>query len=471
MIKEKLQMFKRLHLTADLTLTVLAYISAFLIEFTFSAEPHNIVVLFHNHLNLLLAIIPIWGLILLKSPHAYSYRMKNFRFIALNVAKPVFISMGIFIALLMYLGPLIELRGILLLFAGFNIALLYLFRRVILSALHHFRARGYDQKNIIIVGTGHKACEFFDLAKANSEWGINVLGFISENGDRPLNGKSNLVIGDISILPRILNRSPVDEVYIALPTRSLHKVEQLVADCQEQGITAHLTTDFLNTSETFIANNVLGAPVLTFSKVQRRMDMVIIKRIFDIVVSGIALLLLSPVFAIIASAIKLDSRGPVFYRWKVVGHNRKNFIGYKFRSMVEQADKLKVKLMDKNEMKGIVFKMKNDPRITRVGRFLRKYSLDELPQLINVFRGEMSLVGPRPPLQTEIDGFENWQRRKLSVKPGITCLWQVSGRNNITDFNEWVRLDLEYIDKWSLWLDMKILARTIPAVLTGKGAS
>ncbi|MCP4632270.1 MAG: sugar transferase, partial [candidate division Zixibacteria bacterium] len=150
---------------------------------------------------------------------------------------------------------------------------------------------------------------------------------------------------------------------------------------------------------------------------------------------------------------------------------RKAFTGYKFRSMVPSADKLKVKLMDKNEMKGVVFKIKNDPRVTRVGKFLRKYSLDELPQIYNVFKGDMSLVGPRPPLQTEIDGFDNWHRRKLSVKPGITCLWQVSGRNQIKDFDEWVKLDLEYIDRWSLWLDLKILARTIPTVLTGKGAS
>jgi exopolysaccharide biosynthesis polyprenyl glycosylphosphotransferase len=195
-----------------------------------------------------------------------------------------------------------------------------------------------------------------------------------------------------------------------------------------------------------------------------------LKRFFDIVVAGILLTLLCPLFAFIALIIKLTSpEGPIFYRWKVVGLGERPFTGYKFRTMVPDADKLKDQLLNRNEMQGPVFKMKDDPRITPVGRFLRKYSLDELPQLWSVFKGDMSLVGPRPPLQSEWVQFESWQRRKLSVKPGITCLWQIAGRSEIHNFDEWVRLDLEYIDNWSLWLDFKILLLTIPAVLGGTG--
>ena len=195
----------------------------------------------------------------------------------------------------------------------------------------------------------------------------------------------------------------------------------------------------------------------------------VVKRVTDILGSAAALILLSPLLAVIALAIKLSSPGPILYRWKVVGQGGRYFTGYKFRTMVPGADKLKAQLLAQNEMQGPVFKMKDDPRITPVGRILRKFSLDELPQLWSVLKGDMSLVGPRPPLQSEWVEFEDWQRRKLSVKPGMTCLWQVSGRNDIDEFDEWVKLDLEYIDNWSLWLDLRILVMTIPAAVRGTG--
>jgi len=195
-----------------------------------------------------------------------------------------------------------------------------------------------------------------------------------------------------------------------------------------------------------------------------------LKRLFDIVVSALLLLLLSPLLTLIALAVWLASGRPILYRWPVVGLGGRPFTGYKFRTMVKDADRLKAQLLAHNEMQGPVFKMTNDPRVTPIGRVLRKFSLDELPQLWSVLKGDMSLVGPRPPLQSEWVHFEDWQRRKLSVKPGITCLWQVSGRNEIRDFDDWVRMDLQYIDNWSFWLDLEILLRTIPAVLFGRGA-
>jgi len=196
-----------------------------------------------------------------------------------------------------------------------------------------------------------------------------------------------------------------------------------------------------------------------------------VKRAIDLIGAGVLLGLLSPLFAAIAAAVKLTSAGPIFYHWQVVGKDGQAFTGYKFRTMVRNADALKAQLLAANEMSGPVFKMRRDPRITSAGRILRKLSLDELPQLWSVLKGDMSLVGPRPPLQTEYAQFTESQKRKLAVKPGITCLWQISGRNNISDFDEWVRLDLEYIRDWSLWLDMKILLRTVPAVLRGRGAA
>lgn len=195
----------------------------------------------------------------------------------------------------------------------------------------------------------------------------------------------------------------------------------------------------------------------------------VVKRAIDVVGASLGLLILSSVLLVTGVLVKLTSSGSVFYAWDVIGRGGKPFRGYKFRTMVENADELKAELSDENEMTGPVFKMKDDPRLTPLGRFLRKYSIDELPQLWSVVKGDMSLVGPRPAGPHEWEQYEPWHRRKLSVVPGITCIWQVSGRNEIRDFDEWVRLDLEYIDNWSLWLDFKVLSKTVPAVLRGTG--
>ncbi len=197
----------------------------------------------------------------------------------------------------------------------------------------------------------------------------------------------------------------------------------------------------------------------------------VIKRALDILCASFFFLALSPLILLIGLLVKLSSPGPIFYHWNVIGRGGRSFRGYKFRTMVQNADDIKEKLWQNNEMTGPVFKIKRDPRITPLGRFLRKYSLDEVPQFWSILKGDMSLVGPRPAGPKEWVKYEPWQRRKLSVTPGLSCLWQINGRNAITSFNEWVRLDLEYIDNWSLWLDMKILFLTVPAVLSGRGAS
>jgi len=195
----------------------------------------------------------------------------------------------------------------------------------------------------------------------------------------------------------------------------------------------------------------------------------VMKRTVDIIGASLGLLLASPILLLTAVAVALTSPGPIFYRWRVVGEGGRKFVSYKFRSMYQDADARKNALLERNEMRGPVFKIANDPRITPIGRVLRKFSIDELPQLWSVLKGDMSLVGPRPPLQSEYENFSEWQKLKLQVKPGITCLWQVGGRTQIADLNDWVKLDLEYIENWSLMLDVKILISTIPAVLLGKG--
>lgn len=196
----------------------------------------------------------------------------------------------------------------------------------------------------------------------------------------------------------------------------------------------------------------------------------LVKRLFDVVLAGVGLILLAPLFLLLAAAIIVDSGWPIFYPWRVIGERGRRFTGYKLRTMVRDADELKARLADRNEMQGPVFKIRDDPRVTRLGRFLRRYSLDELPQLWSVLAGDMSLVGPRPLSADEFIAATPLQRRKLSVKAGITCLWQVGGRNEIGDFDDWVQLDLKYIATWSLMLDLRILMNTIPVVFRGTGA-
>jgi lipopolysaccharide/colanic/teichoic acid biosynthesis glycosyltransferase len=212
-----------------------------------------------------------------------------------------------------------------------------------------------------------------------------------------------------------------------------------------------------------------GDSLVVFSPYWKSASCLVVKRAIDVAGAGSLLILLSPLFLILAVAVKVSSPGNVLYRWRVVGRGGKPFLSYKFRSMVSHADAMKAQLEAANEMKGPVFKMTHDPRVTRAGKWMRRYSLDELPQLYSVLKGDMSLVGPRPPLASEYERFSRYQRQKLSVQPGMTGLWQVQGRNRINDLDEWVRLDLEYIRRWSLWLDAKIVFRTLAAVLSGSG--
>ncbi len=217
-----------------------------------------------------------------------------------------------------------------------------------------------------------------------------------------------------------------------------------------------------------IASQEIREP-LVFSSSWNHPLQVVCKRSLDVLLSAVLLLLVSPLILVLGALVKLTSPGPVFYRWKVVGKNGRRFTSYKIRSMVINADELKKQLEHRNEMTGPVFKIEGDPRITAVGSWMRRYSLDELPQLYSVLKGDMSLVGPRPPLFTEYERFTEYQKQKLAVKPGITCLWQISGRNQVSDFDQWVRLDLEYIRCWSIWLDLRILLGTCGAVLSGSG--
>ena len=277
------------------------------------------------------------------------------------------------------------------------------------------------------------------------------------------------VIGE---LESILAQEPVDEVFITLSRDKYgHLVEMIVRLCEEQGILVRLQSALFELRSTrWHVEELDGMPIVTIWSGPPDGWPFLVKRLIDICGSAALLLALIPLFALVAVLIKLDSPGPVFFRQERIGLSKRRFRLFKFRTMIEGAEKQQQMLEHLNESDGPVFKIKDDPRITRVGKFLRRFSIDELPQFLNVLKGEMSLVGPRPLPVRDIERINvPWHKRRLSVKPGMTCLWQVNGRSNI-GFDDWVRMDLEYIDKWSLALDMKILLKTIPVVLRGRGA-
>ena len=282
----------------------------------------------------------------------------------------------------------------------------------------------------------------------------------------------NLDEKSVGDLVNLMHEHSAAGVIIATRSGNLQLAEAVIQACETEGVEAWLMMDFLNAQISRPSfDSFYGRPVIVFRSTPEPSWQSVAKQVIDFLGAAVLLILLLPVFAIIALLIKLTSPGPVLFRQLRCGINGKPFTMYKFRTMVTDAEQRKQELAVFNEMSGPVFKMTNDPRVIPVGRFLRKYSLDELPQLYNVLRGEMSLVGPRPLPVAEVKCFDELShRRRLSVKPGLTCLWQIKGRNKVADFKEWVRLDLEYIDNWSLWLDLKILLQTVPAVLRAEGA-
>jgi exopolysaccharide biosynthesis polyprenyl glycosylphosphotransferase len=278
--------------------------------------------------------------------------------------------------------------------------------------------------------------------------------------------------GVLAELESVIAEEPVDEVFITLPRNKYGDlIEAIVHLCEEQGIIVRMQAEMFNLKiATWQIDELDGRPIVTIRSGPSDGWPLVAKRLIDICGSVVLLLALAPIFGLVPLLIKLDSPGPVFFRQERVGLNKRRFRLLKFRTMTEGADQQQQMLEELNEATGPVFKIKDDPRITRLGRLLRRFSIDEFPQLINVFKGEMSLVGPRPLPVRDIRRIDTqWHKRRLSMKPGVTCLWQVNGRSDV-DFERWVRMDLEYIDNWSLGLDLKILISTIPAVLRGSGA-
>ena len=348
--------------------------------------------------------------------------------------------------------------------------------RVILRfMLERIRRTGHNLRYALIVGTNPKAVRLAKKLELKPELGYKVCGFVDETWHELDEFEKNgyEIVANFETFSQFIIENVVDEVFISLPVKSYYSViSNILNICERQGILVrHLSRLFDSKLSNSKLEYLEDESFVSLSVGAMEGWQVPVKRLIDIIVSTVLLILSAPIFFITACAIKLSSTGPVFFVQKRVGLNKRLFRLYKFRTMVVDAEEKQAELEALNQVKGAAFKIDNDPRITPIGKYLRKMSLDELPQLINVFLGEMSLVGPRPLPVRDYNGFNlDWQRRRFSVRPGITCLWQINGRHKIS-FEKWMELDLEYIDKWSLALDIIILARTIPAVLRGSGAS
>lgn len=347
-----------------------------------------------------------------------------------------------------------------------------LLRLVLLSA----RRSGYNYRFLLVVGANDRAFEVADRIDEKPELGYKIVGFVAENKaafeefeDRRDERK---ILGTLEGFRSILTEERVDEVMVCLPVDSrFSDITMIVQNARDLGIVVRLMPNFAD--GTLLRNMYVEEfeddYVVTLFREQMLMQL-LMKRLIDATVSLAVLIVLLPMMLVVAILIKLTSPGPVFFSQNRVGMNQRQFRLYKFRSMVADAEARKGELQHLNERDGPAFKIENDPRTTAIGRLIRKLSIDELPQLLNVLSGEMSLVGPRPPLPEEVKRYEWLFRKRLSVKPGITCIWQISGRNSVS-FEDWMEMDHQYIENWSLWLDLKILLKTVPAVLFGKGAS
>lgn len=378
------------------------------------------------------------------------------------------IGTAILIVMVFYFRPA-ALSRLMFLYAWIIIFAALAAERLVFRGLwSYLQRKGLGIERVLVVGAGDVGKMVMQNIAVQPELGYKVVGFLDDERIDDL-GKFT-ALGSTRDIRRIISEESVDEVLVTLPVSAHRLTSQIMLACSQRSVRCRVVPDFFQISLKQVdVSELNGIPLISIREVPLHGTRRVLKRLGDMALAGLLVVLTSPITAIIALAIRLDSPGPIFFRQQRVGRDGRTFTLFKFRSMWVDAEQRLINLLDKNEATGPIFKMKNDPRLTRVGRFIRRWSLDELPQFYNVVRGDMSMVGPRPPIPSEVESYEDWHRRRLEVRPGLTGLWQVSGRSDLS-FDEMVLLDIWYIENWSPLLDFKILLRTIPAVLLGTGA-
>jgi exopolysaccharide biosynthesis polyprenyl glycosylphosphotransferase len=428
-----------------------------------------------GNLVLFSAVVLLWHVIFYICGMYGSMRLSSRLAVVLQALKSATLCSASLVAVARIFTVKMVTPRFLLLFWALGFLSLSCGRLLLRYALSGVRLRGHNLRNLLILGTNQRAISFARSIAARPELGYRIMGFVDEEWSSMDNFKieGHPLVASLATLPEFLRHNIVDEVANYLPLRTFYEhAAKVAALCELHGIILRYDSDIfgLKNARSRLDGGA-GDQHITCYPGRWRGWPVLVKRVFDFVGALTLLILFSPLLLIVAVLLKLSSDGPIFFRQERIGYNKRRFRIYKFRTMVQGAEQILCQLEELNEVSGPVFKIKNDPRITPLGKFLRRSSIDELPQLFNVLLGDMSLVGPRPMAVRDYQGFnEDWQRRRFSLRPGMTCLWQVNGRSSIT-FEQWMKLDLQYMDEWSLWLDLKILVRTIPAVFSGSGAS
>lgn len=430
--------------------------------------------LFVTNIKSFLLVILMWFLVGTTQGMFISHREDPLLYQMYQTIKSVIMTMALAFVLVTFTVGAPPDVGFSLIFTGVAMAALCGFRLALCLSLWNLRQQGFDARQILLVGSNQRTMELARLLQRNQQYGYRIVGYLEDEDDRChfLRQLGLPRLGKFEDLEQVMRSVIIDELHVGLPVRSYYAVIQEMADlCLGVGVSLRLVADIfpLKIAKSRI-HQIEGVPMLSLTMVSENQAQLAVKRIIDIAVAGALLFLLSPLFALVALLIKLTSPGPVFFTQERVGLNQRKFKMIKFRSMVPDAEQKRDEFAQYNEADGPIFKIRNDPRVTRVGRFLRRYSVDELPQLINVLRGEMSLVGPRPHPTKEVENYNWHHRRRLSVKPGMTGLAQVSGRSDLS-WDDAVELDLRYIDGWDIFTDFYILMRTFRAVFAAQGAT
>jgi len=469
MLKQQARLLTAIAVALDVILVMASFLGAHNLRAHLSAQSYDI----FEHLWFLLFLIPIWFVSLHYFGLYESLRIKRTTKVLTQLSKAHICAAVITSSVVFFIEPHGFAKNQFTLFICITFIAIASGKLGLRFILQYFRRQGYNTRNILLVGSGFKADEFINLVEHHSSWGLRIIGIIGASSAITSWGKSYSYLGELDDIIDICKREILDEVVFCLPGSELSTVERYVYDLNQMGITSRMVLDFMDfpASRREIEMFYNTLPMVTFYGKAFDTNQLLAKRLLDIIGSLVGLLLFGVMLPVLALAIKLDSPGPLFFGQIRVGEHGRRFRCWKLRTMYTGAEDRKKELMAHNEMNGHMFKIKNDPRVTPVGSFLRKSSLDEFPQFWNVLRGEMSLVGTRPPTPDEVEQYENWHHKRICIKPGVTGLWQVSGRNQIQDFDEVARLDIQYIEDWSFWLDVKILFQTLWVVTLGRGAS
>lgn len=475
MFDRRSKLLSTVTLLHDLGVTCIAFVVAYLlrtylVQFGFFSE-HPAIYPFTHYLPLMAAFLAVWAIVGYFSSFYRDLELSNPIQLVLNIVSQLAIVLVVIYAGL-YLFRRVDISRSYVLFVGaVDFVLLLVGRSLSYWGVALMRERLRRYHYLLIVGCGPRAREMGTLIEEGRGMGLRLVGFVDPAIESAPNARlSGYEVFPLDSIGGILQRHVIDEVVFAVNLQELARLEPVMQHCADLGIRTRVQLEFLPPAYSRIyLENFRDVQLLSLSSAPDSELRLFFKRVFDITLSFASLVVLSPLLAVIAAMIRITSSGPILFQQTRCGLGGRRFTLYKFRSMINNAEQLRAELHQRNELDGPVFKITEDPRITPVGRWLRRFSLDELPQLWNVFRGEMSFVGPRPAVPEEVEQYEDWQRRRLRMRPGLTCTWVLEGRSHV-DFNRWMLLDLKYIDNWSLWLDAKIFLRTIPIVLSGRGA-